>query len=99
MSLHSLAPFLLDMTEDPDMNLSDLDTALRSDFERQNTVSAWLKGDLPYNAVLDMASDYGVDAYDYEDMINSNVDALIAQNLFIDDIERVMPTLWLPNTI
>jgi hypothetical protein len=95
--MHSLAPFLLDMTDDPDMDLGDLDAALRSDFERQRTVTAWLKGDLPFEAMLDMASDYGTDADEYLNMVEHNINALVSQNLLIDDSERVMPDLWLPS--
>jgi hypothetical protein len=99
MVLHSLAPFLLDMVDDRDMNVADIEVALRDDWQRQRTVEAWLAGELPFEAMLDMASDYGVDGFEYEDAIAHNVDALIAQNCPIDDAERVMDGLWLPNTI
>jgi hypothetical protein len=98
MTLHSLAPFLLDMIDDPDMNQSDIDGALRADFARQRTLEKWLMGDLPFEAVLDLGADYGVDAYAYEDMICHNVEALIAQKTPIDDADRVLPDLWLLNT-
>jgi hypothetical protein len=98
MSLHVLTPFLLDMTEDLDMNRSDLDVALQEDWERQRAVEGWLKGHLPSEALLDLASDYGVDGYDYEDMICSNVDAIIAQNASID-ADDYFEGLWLPNSI
>lgn len=98
MFLNALAPFLLDMADDPDMNLSDIDGALRDDWTRQRTVEDWLKGELPFEAVLDLGADYGVDAYAYEDMICHNVEALIAQKMLIDELDRVLPDLWLPNT-
>jgi hypothetical protein len=99
MTLHVLSPFLLNMTDDSDMNVSDIEVALQEDWARQRTVEGWLKGELSYEALLDLASDYGVDGYDYADMIDHNVDALIAQNALIDDAERVIDGLWLPPTI
>jgi hypothetical protein len=95
--MHSLVPFLLDMADDPDMNLADIDGALRDDFSRQRTVESWLKGELPYEAILDLGSDYGIDAYAYDEMIGMNVDAIIAQKIHLDDADRVMPELWLPS--
>jgi hypothetical protein len=98
MTLHVLSPFLLNMTDDPDMNVSDIDVALREDWARQRTVEGWLKGELPFEAMLDLASDYGVDGYDYADMIEHNVETLIAQQVDIDDGDRLLEGLWLPSS-
>jgi hypothetical protein len=98
MSLHVLTPFLLDMTDDPDMNRSDVEVAVQEDWARQRAVEGWLKGQLPFEALLDLASDYGVDGYDYADMIDHNVDALIAQQVDIDDGDRLLEGLWLPSS-
>jgi hypothetical protein len=96
--MDAIAPFLLTMVDSPDMNLSDLDTEIHADWQRQRIVERWLKGELPTEAMLDMASDQGIDGYDYEDMICHNVDAIVAQNALIDDAEDYSEGLWLPSS-
>jgi hypothetical protein len=96
--MSAIAPFLLAMVDDPDMNLSDLDTEIHADWQRQRIVEQWLKGEVPSEALFDMASDQGIDGYDYEDMICHNVDAIVAQNALIDDAEDYSEGLWLPSS-
>jgi hypothetical protein len=96
---HVYSPFLLTMADDPDFSQLDLEAELYLDAQRQRVVDGWIKGELPIEALLDMASDHRIDGYAYEDMICVNVDALIAHNQPIDDAERVLTDLWLPNTI
>lgn len=90
MASHVLSLFLPDMDDDPDMNLDDLDQAIKQDWQRQRTVEQWLKGELPYDAVLDMVADLGEDAYVYDDLIADIVDQVIADGEPIDEADLVM---------
>jgi hypothetical protein len=98
MASHVLSLFLPDMEDDPDMSLADLDKAIEQDWLRQRTVEQWLRGDLPYDAVLDMVADMGEDAYVYDDLIADIVDQSIASGEPIDDADLILdaPQLILP---
>jgi hypothetical protein len=98
MASHVLSLFLPDMEDDPDMSLAELDKAIQQDWIRQRTVEQWLKGDLPYEAVLDMVADMGEDAYVYDDIIADIVDQAIASGEPIDDADLILdtPQLILP---
>jgi hypothetical protein len=82
--MHYLMPFLMDVEDDPDMNVSDRHVAIDNDWNHQRTVDAWLRGEIPYEAVLDMVSDCGVDAYDYDDAIADGIDRLVESRVLID---------------
>jgi hypothetical protein len=79
-----LLPFLLDEDDDPDMNRSDRHAAIERDWQQQRVIDAWLRGEYPYEAVLDFVADQGVDAYDYDDAIADGVDRLVASNVLVD---------------
>jgi hypothetical protein len=81
---HYLMPFLLDMDDDPDMNAADRHVAIEHDWEQQNTIDAWLRGEIPYEAVLDMVADCGVDAYDYDETIADGIDRLVGSRTLVD---------------
>jgi hypothetical protein len=82
--MHYLHPFLLDMDDDPDMNAADRRVAIEQDWQQQNIVEAWLRGEIPYEAVLDMVADQGIDAYDYDDVIADGIDRLVGSKTLVD---------------
>jgi hypothetical protein len=82
--MHYLQPFLLDMDDDLDMNAADRRVAVEYDWAQQNTVDAWLRGEIPYEAVLDMVADQGVDAYEYDQAIADGIDRLVGSRTLID---------------
>jgi hypothetical protein len=85
--MHVLAPFLLDMDDDPDMTSDDLFRAIQEDGARQALVEQWLRGEIPYEAILDMAADNGVDAFEYDELVETAVDRLIIEATPLDCAE------------
>jgi hypothetical protein len=82
--MHYLMPFLMDVDDDPDMNMSDRHAAIEEDWNQQRTVDAWLRGEIPYEAVMDMVADMGIDAYDYDDAIADGIDRLVGSRTLVD---------------
>jgi hypothetical protein len=85
--MHVLTPFLLDMDDGPDMTSDDLFRAIQEDAARQKLIEQWLRGEIPYEAILDMAADNGVDAHEYDELVETAVDRLIIEATPIDCAE------------
>jgi hypothetical protein len=88
--MHLLTPFLLDMEDDPDMTSDDLYRAIREDAARQALVERWLRGEIPYEAILDMVADNGVDAHEYDELVETSVDRLIIEATPLDCAELLL---------
>lgn len=90
---HVLDLILPDMIDDPDMDIHDLEASLKEDFKRQQILGAWLKGELPYEAALDAIADYGIDAHEWDDTIADIFDAVLCDDIQIEDPEYLTDSL------
>lgn len=87
---HVLDLILPDMIDDPDMNIHDLGASLQEDFKRQQVLGKWLKGELPYEAALDVIADYGIDAHEWDNTIADIFESVLSDDIQLEDPEYLL---------
>lgn len=80
--MHYLEPFVLDLDLDPDQNEADLEAIVQANFDRQRVIEAFLKGEVSLYDLLDSVADVGgIDAYEYLELVNANIDHIVGTQL------------------
>lgn len=88
-----LEPFLLDVGDCTDYSPADLANQLQRVNKQREIVKQFLVGELPLEALLDCVADFGEDAAEYWDLVESIVNRTLIQETTIEGAQ------WLLNKI
>lgn len=79
MMLNPQLPFLTVMDENPDFDQGDINAEIQRLFERQKAIAQLVEGNLSPEILLDILSDQGLNASQFIDEVESNIDYLMGR--------------------
>lgn len=85
-----LEPFLLDFNTSPDLGVLDIEQEISRLAEQRKLALQLLKGEIPMEVLLDCVADFKVDAYEYLELVEDNIDSIINNQTSIDDIDLIL---------
>ena len=88
--MDALSPFLLDLNLSPDHSAQDIDAEWRSKSHAQVTLSRFLKGEATLEEYDDALADVGVDPNLYWEVVEDNVDHVVATETAVEDSEWLL---------
>lgn len=89
--MHVLEPFLPDLDLSPDHNASDIEAEIQTHFIIQRLMEGFLKGEVDLDTFEDCLAQYEIDPIEYWQVVDANVDAVIAQQTVLEHPFLILP--------
>lgn len=86
-----LEPFLLDFDNSLDLNISEIERELIRLRKQRRVTIDFLKGEVPLENLLDCVADFGVDAYEYWEIVEDNINSLVDNKVIINNPSLILP--------
>lgn len=75
------------LEQDPDFDNEDKARAILRLDQRQTALSNWLYNNLPLDEYLDVLNDQNIDAYDYLEVVEDNINFVISNKIMLEETE------------
>lgn len=84
-------PFLLELNTRALKDPHDAKVCIEQSVQHERRVKSWLKGDLSSEELEDSIRDLGHNPYEYWDVIDLNLDRVIANNTPVEGVTLLLP--------
>lgn len=91
--MHYLEPFLPDLSITPDHDATDTAQEIQVLGIIQGRIEGFLKGNLVLDDLDQCLAQFGINPFDYWDIVADNIDAVIDREETLEDVDTLAPVL------
>lgn len=88
--MHVLEPLLRDLLLTPDHNLGDIKAEISIHFTIQRITERFLRGETTIDELEDCLAQFGVNPHEYWGIVEDNIDAVIEQEVVLEDADTLI---------